>query len=251
MMRDEDRRPECELCLDYISGVLTDDERLEFERHLPGCEACRMEIEELRIVWEALPTDMEYIEPPADLKQQVMNAVMTAETEAGNRIAERRRPYGRQRYFAIISSALALVFIIGTVWNVRLYQERTASPIPIEQALSVSASQIKELSRLRPPSPDTSRAYGVACIVDNGQSRQFVVYVFRTPPTSGEQAYQVWLIKNGQRSSAGTFRVNDDGVGLLAMPIASDSLAYDSIGITLEPDDRGDHPRGVKVLGSA
>ena len=63
----------------------------------------------------------------------------------------------------------------------------------------------------------------------------------------------MWLVKDGKRSSAGTFRVNqkDRGIGLLAMPIASDKLAFDSIGITLEPDDQGDHPRGTKMYGSA
>ncbi|MBW7459619.1 anti-sigma factor, partial [Paenibacillus sepulcri] len=98
---------------------------------------------------------------------------------------------------------------------------------------------------------EAADSFGVACIVDNGKTRQFVVYVFGAPQTDSKEAYQVWLVKDGQRRSAGTFRVADQGMGVLSMPIASNTLAFDTIGITLEPDDRGDEPRGVKIFGSA
>ena len=70
--------------------------------------------------------------------------------------------------------------------------------------------------------------------------------LFGAAETQGDEAYQVWLIKDGQRSSAGTFRVSDTsrGIGLLAMPIQGGKLDFDAIGITLEPDEHGSQPRG-------
>lgn len=258
----------CDLRLNVLSGSCTEAERLAFERHLPGCTACQAENEELRLVWEALYADMELIEPPADLKQQVMDAALAAEAELATRGAEDAEPTnGRRiaagsrgkpgrRWLPAASGALLLaVLLAGTAWNVSLYRERLRSPLPIEQALSVPASQVKQVVALQAAQPgaEASRAYGFACVVDNGQSRQFIVYVHGAPATVGEQAYQVWLVENGVRRSAGTFRVNggDQGVGVLAMPIRSNSLTFDTIGITLEPDDKGDHPRGEKMFGPA
>ncbi|GGD93424.1 anti-sigma factor [Paenibacillus nasutitermitis] len=249
-MRDERPQPQCDLCLDYISGLLSGEEQLAFERHLTHCEACQMEINELRFVWEALPADMEHMEPPEDLKQQVMDAARAAEMKGMRSIAGRRLR-SKQTFYALAAGALAVLFLLGTIWNVQLYRDRTESITTIEQALTVPAAQIRQLIPLQPQTADAAQAYGVACIVDNGKDKQFVVYVFGAPQTGSEQAYQVWLVKDGKRSSAGTFRVADKGIGLLSMPIAADTLVFDAIGITLEPDDRGDQPRGIKIFGSA
>ncbi|MCQ6559491.1 anti-sigma factor [Paenibacillus mendelii] len=244
----------CDLCLDVISGLCTEEQRLAFERHLPGCEACQAEIEELRIVWEALPADMEQIEPPEDLKQQVMDAAFAAESVmTAEAAAARKRAAMRRRIYRSTAVAALFLFIAGTSWNVWLYKERTGSVATVEEALNVPAAQIEQVVALGAQPGAAKGAYGVACIVNNGQSKQFVVYVFGAAPTSGDEAYQVWLIKDGERKSAGTFRVGEDakGIGLLALPMGSDHLAFDSIGITLEPDDQGDQPRGEKKFGSA
>ena len=124
--------PACEFCLDYVSGICTDDEQLAFESHLPCCEECQKELEELRIVWEALPTDMEQIEPPLDLKSQVMNAVLAA--EGGIPVLEfhaaRRRPlFGKRSTSALFAAAIAVIMLIS-LWNVQLYRDRSEAPLP-------------------------------------------------------------------------------------------------------------------------
>lgn len=249
-MRENEHTTVCDLCLDYMSGVCTNEERLVFERHLPDCAGCRAEIDELRIVWEAFPENMERIEPPKDLKKQVMNAVLAAVTGSDySKSAVRRIVVKRWKSIAAIAVAAAF-FLIGSIWNYQLYRERSAAPLPLEQALNIPAAQIERLVSLKPESPEAARSYGVACIVDNGQSKQFIVYVFGAQATTDTQAYQVWLLQDGERRSAGTFRVDERGIGVLALPIASDSPSFDAIGITLEPDDRGDQPRGEKKFGS-
>lgn len=252
-MPHEEQTSVCGLCLDYVTGTCTDEEKQAFERHLPDCPDCRAEIEELRTVWEALPADMERLEPPADLKEQVMNAVLAAEPAGReSKPAERKPSPFRRRNLYAVAAALAFVLFVS-VWNYRLYEKRTAAvPASIEQALNVSASQIERLIPLRPQTAEPSDAYGVACVVGNGTGRQFIVYVFKAKATSGSEAYQVWLLRGSERKSAGTFRVGEKGVGVLAMSVDSpDSLAFDAIGITLEPDDRGNQPRGTKMFGSS
>lgn len=257
-MTRQGRSPACEHCLDYLSGICTEEEQQAFERHLPSCESCRQELKELRVIWEALPSQMEYMEPPASLKRQVMDAVRESDAvlleQARSQGAgrERSRLFGRTIKASLAAAAICGIALLS-LWNVQLHRQQSQAPISIEQALSVSAAEIKDLVMLQPISPEAARSAGVACIVDNGQSKQFVVYLFGAKPTSGDEAYQVWLIQDGKRTSAGTFRVAeaDNGIGLLAMPIAEGKLAFDAIGITLEPDDQGSQPRGTRIYGSA
>jgi len=235
--------PICGFLLEYVSGDGSEAERRAFERHLPGCPACRQETEELSEAWEVLSADMERMEPPKDLKKQVLDAAFAFEAPAAVPPRSRRwLRYGAAAAASVVVAALAL-------WNYELRASRTALPLPLEEASSVSAARIEKLVPLSAASEGT-RSYGVACVVDNGRDKQFVVYVFGAKPTEGEEAYQVWLLRDGERSSAGTFRVNEDGFGVLAMPIATEPPAFDAIGITLEPDDRGDRPRGERAFAS-
>jgi len=151
---------------------------------------------------------------------------------------------------AISVVAAALIFISGSLWDNPFMKNEHTRLEPNENALFAPASEIVQISMLKAESNEKEDAYGVACIVDNGKSKQFVVYVFGAPETKNEEAYQVWLLRDGIRTSAGTFRVDEKGVGLFVMGIESEQLTYDSIGITIEPDDKGDQPRGTKVFGS-
>lgn len=268
MMSDSENRKVCSLVLDYVSGACTMDEASAFEAHLERCVECQAELKELRAIWEVLPVDMDPIEPPADLKQQVLNAIFAADAQEHERKQEQTlqtnvwssletkniKSRQRWRYARLWAAAIVLVLAAGSIFA---YQHNRSEPahIPtLEEALDVSAAQIEQIVSLQPVAVNPDQpAYGVACIVDNGTNKQFIVYVFGAQATVGDQAYQVWLVNDGVRRSAGTFRVEQQmrGIGVLSMPIASDQLTFDSIGITLEPDDRGEQPRGTKVFGSA
>ena len=213
--------PACEFCLDVMCQASAQTTNNSLSSYLPCCEECQKELEELRIVWEALPTDMEQIEPPLDLKSQVMNAVLAA--EGGIPVLEfhaaRRRPlFGKRSTSALFAAAIAVIMLIS-LWNVQLYRDRSEAPLPLEEALSVSAAHITQLVRLQSASPRVTQSSGVACIVDNGQSKQFVID--GAPVTNGDWAYQVWLVKDGKRSSAGTFRVHQTDRGSACLPCRS------------------------------
>jgi anti-sigma-K factor RskA len=209
-------------------------------------------VQELRNVWEVLSVDMERMEPPKDLKKQVFNAISEAERSyATSKRKFSSKPFLRRSIMLGAAVAVFAVLAASTFWNYRMYEARYTAPLPIEQALSVPAAHIERFTKLQATSTENEYAYGVACVINNGQSKQFIVYVFGAKETTRGQAYQVWLLNEGQRVSAGTFRVDQEGVGVLAMPIASKDFTFEQIGITLEPDDRGDRPRGEKMFGSS
>ncbi|MDQ0113778.1 anti-sigma factor [Paenibacillus harenae] len=243
-MNDEAYRGNCAVILDYLSGACSEEEKEAFERHLISCDSCKQELAELQIVWEELPLDMERIEPPEDLKEQIMAAAKAA--------PKRRKARTDRKLWkaAIAVAAAALIFVSGSLLDYPFVKNQDTRLETIEKALMAPASEIMQISMLKAESTESEHAYGVACIVDNGKSKQFVVYVFGARETKNEEAYQVWLLRDGIRSSAGTFRVNEKGVGLLVMGIESEQLTYDNIGITLEPDETGDQPRGTKAFGT-
>lgn len=245
-------RTHCDLALEVLSGTCTEEERLVFERHLSECEACQAEMEELRIAWEAIPIDMERLEPPLDLKQQVMDAVLAVEAQqAPLRNNRKSWPKRKARPYLAVSVAVMFIMLVTSLFgNVWLYQEKSKLPLSIDQALDLPAAEIQQMVLLESVA-QRGKNSGVVCVVGSGQNTQIVVYLFGAAKTIGKESYQVWLIKDGVRQSAGTMRVaNNQGVAVLAVPLASERLSFDSIGITLEPDDQGAQPRGKQMFRS-
>ena len=243
-MNDDAYSTDCDTLLDYLSDACTEKEKEAFKRHLTHCHSCRQELAEWQTVWEELPLDMERIEPPQDLKEQIMAAAKSS--------PRRRQSLKLRELWKPVAAvaAAAILFFAGSLWDNPLLKNQDNQLPSIENALHAKASRIVQLSMLKAESGEKEHAYGVACIVDNGQSKQFVVYVFGANETKNDEAYQVWLVKDGSRTSAGTFHVDDKGVGLLAMAIGPSELSFDRIGITLEPDGNGVQPRGKKAFGS-
>ena len=56
----------------YLLGALDPGELADLERHLAGCEDCRLELERLRPAALALPETVERVEPPPALRARVM-----------------------------------------------------------------------------------------------------------------------------------------------------------------------------------
>jgi anti-sigma-K factor RskA len=59
----------------YVLGGLSEGERERFVAHLPGCAACRREVEELQSVADTLPLAAPQMLPPPELKERIMTVV--------------------------------------------------------------------------------------------------------------------------------------------------------------------------------
>ena len=251
----------CELCVHYLLGECTPDERAAFERHLTSCAACRQEMQELRRVWEMLPLVEEEAEVPADLKAEVMNAVFANERDQGLAASESSfpgqsggeagsgsaaaSPVRKKRFWRRYGLAAALIplLLASVIWNLVLLQEKAGS------ARSDAPAQIVLIEAFEAASPAFASSKGMVCIVQQNDQRKLVVYLYNLPATRGDEAYQVWLLRDGFRGNAGTFRVGEDGFGVLIMDIRPDDR-FDSVGVTLEPDAAGTEPRGSNVVGA-
>ena len=238
----------CELCVSYMLGECSAEERRAFERHLADCPSCREELRELREAWEALPWEMDVVEAPADLKAEVMSAVLSGgggpERASAAAPHEGKRMLRRLRALTAAVAVLAALLVASAVWNaVLLYGNRG-------RAESGVPARIVSLQPFEAASPAYASSRGMACILQQDDRKTLVVYLYNLPATRGSEAYHVWLSRDGVRSSAGTFRVGDDGFGVLIMEIRPGDR-FDAVGVTLEPDAAGTEPRGSRVVGAA
>lgn len=239
----------CDHLTEYITDQLNEMDRLRYQRHLESCASCRQEVFELQEVWESMPYITDMVDPPLDLKEQVMNEIFS-EPKREFKPFSIHHTARRSFWFYSISTAVILSIIIGTIWNYQLTEERQQ----IVQSQMGQIDQPSTIEKLFPLSTQTdttsTNAYGVACIVNQGDHSELVVYVYNTKNNQGDEAYQVWLLHNSERTNAGTFQVGDDGVGVLTYRMNQEAN-FDTIGITLEPDSKGNTPRGQKIFGNS
>mgnify|MGYP002390296441 FL=1 len=92
--------------------------------------------------------------------------------------------------------------------------------------------------------PDAS---GVMVVSRDGMEGTLVVD--HMPELNPAYQYQLWLIRDGVRTSGGVFSVNDDGYASLVVKSEAPLLSYDTFGITIEPFGGSPGPTGDKVLG--
>lgn len=268
----------CSHLLSYLLGHLNEEERERFEEHLPECADCRQEIAEWQPAFDMLPYSSEILQPPAELKHKVLQSAYQAKAPVGKQgqsvemLAAKRTeiPLANSTQTSSVtpiaspSSSLSawsqflsnvygklslgliavLLFAFGTsVWyaNVmsnRLSQAQPAPDMNVERSLALY------------PTADNPQGTGTAYLVHTPEGMQIVVQVANAKQLTDDQAYQVWLLKNGERQNAGTFRVDNRGSGILIYSFGNRKPDFDSIGITREPDPYGTSPRGPKVLGS-
>jgi hypothetical protein len=72
--------------------------------------------------------------------------------------------------------------------------------------------------------------------------------VENAPPLDPARQYQLWLVKDGQRSSGGVFSVNEDGYGTLMISADQPLTQFQTFGITIEPAGGSPGPTGARVL---
>lgn len=240
----------CERLFDYFLGELTEEEKRTFERHLDACSNCQEELNQLRQTWNVLSYSMDEQEPPAELKSEVLGAILnghsTPQLLSVQAVGRNRRRSGLARKYAV-ASAIAALLLLGSagLYGVSQWQKTSG----MQPDLSLPALTVKQIS-LKSFDTSSPGARGQAFLMQRGSDLQLVLQASGLPELQGEQAYQVWIVKSGNRLNGGTFRVDPQGNGVLTFTFDVDNREFDTIGITLEPDPLGDKPRGKKVLGT-
>jgi len=222
---------------------------IELGAHLTSCPECtdawrRLSGASARLIAAAriLPLDAE---PPPGLKDRVLgprralDPVVHETPEPALPVAVRARtpaPEARARWFQRVAWGGAGA-VVGAAAVVALIIVGTPRPVPDRLQLTGSA--------LAPS------AAGSALLEPLGDGSIRVELAMSGLPASGAgDFYELWLVGDTGRVSAGTFR--SDGSTLTGtFMTAADLAIYPRIGITLEPDDGDPRASEQRVAGSS
>lgn len=229
----------------YLLGALSDREHREFETHLAGCSQCREDVAELRLVSDALLVAAPPVQPPAELRERLMETVR-AEAEvlsaagpaadAPKPVRVRRRRFALQRPLALAGAAAAVVgvalgFGLGSATNGggtrTVVQVRT-----VEAAVS-----------------DPAAPRGAATIVERGGVATLQVRGLPLPPPG--KVYEVWLVRRGVAAPAPTdalFSVSHAGSGRVALPSVQNVT---TVLVTAEPDGGSQAPTSRPFISAS
>ncbi|SIS64347.1 anti-sigma factor [Salimicrobium flavidum] len=249
----------CDMLIDYFNGQLTDEEEKQFEEHLETCESCQAELDEWRSLTEDLPYLSEPVEPESGMKDRVLSSIFDEEEqeETGNeqknieREQKKEEPVlfqpKKKRNWAVWGLAAALTAsLIGNAAFLTQTPE-TVAPEPSEEEVVIDNLQ----QALTLQNPEGGEANGRASMVANDGEAQLVVQAEQLDALSGDEAYQVWLLEEGEPVRAGTFVPNEEGTGAVTYPMEGlQDRNWETLAITKEPGPDSETPQGDIVLAS-
>jgi hypothetical protein len=192
-------------------------------------------------MWEAMHFDFEVVEEPLGLKEEVLNFVFEQEIRNVTPWEKVKSLFQSVlNQFTPLTASLSAAMLLCIVL--------LAAPF-IQGPSGEGYSEIVASMKLNVAEGDRGEVYGHAFLINKNGKEELVVNVFDFPQTEGKEVYQVWLIDNGHRQSAGVFKPDKEGFGVLTVD-TSKFNSFDTIGITLEPDAEGKQPRGIKIVGT-
>jgi anti-sigma-K factor RskA len=225
----------------HALGCLDREEEILVSEHLAGCALCREELEAYQRVVDQLPLAAPEVAPSLDLKGRLMDRVQPTPASSTSREQE---PWwkGFFRIWRRVAPAwgvISLVLIIALLAsNINLRGKAEGD--------GVSEAGMRAVTLY--PTDAAPEATGTLILSIDGEHGTLVVDGL--PPLDEAYQYQLWLIKDGQRTSGGLLSVNRDGYGALWVKAPEPLASYPSFGMTVEPEGGSPRPTGEKVLGS-
>ncbi len=248
---------ECEKLYEYFNDQLSEEEKKEFEEHLKTCKECQDELNDLNILNESLPYQVERVTPPKEMKSRIMNNILSEnnnEEKSSHQeknesfIEKKQKPIKRKnniiRNIAFTSmAALLFISLIGNVYqfNTQDKEKKTKD----NKLINKDNAQVIKLK-----STEQDKVQGEAFVAKSNNEKQLVVQANGLQETKGNQAYQVWILKGEKPYRAGTFVSSKDS-GMVVFDLSDIELdKQDKIAITLEPSPNNPAPEGDIIMAS-
>jgi len=232
----------------YLLGLLTAEERSDFERALAADPALRADLDSMRLAVASLPLAAEERAPSANLRTRLAaaidaepNLVRPASTPLPTPIPINRAPAGWVINPLIAKMAAALVVLtIGSLlaWNFALRNDQSADTATV-------------LAQMGPfdPAEDTGASGNVSYQANDGV---LLLKLNDLPALAENEVYQVWFIKaNGSAPEPSVaFRPSADS-GQSTVAVVADPATFDIVAITREPGPVGSAAPTTKPILAA
>lgn len=227
-----------DLLPDYALETLDRDETRQVADHLTGCYACRKELEAYQTVVEQLVLLGPASAPPTDLKPRLLARV---EQLDGRRQEEPTRWRLPERLFPVGAFAALIAIVLLAASNLFLWQRLNNLEV-IRGPLGMRAISLQNTEAASAAS---------AFVVMGADGKNGVLVVDHLQPLDEAHEYQVWLVRDEQNTSGGTFAVDEDGYRGLRLDAPESLLSYSSVFVTVEPVGGSPQPTGAQVLAGS
>jgi anti-sigma-K factor RskA len=239
----------------YALDAVDDLERAAFERHLRECEACALEVSELRETVSRL-ADTAAVEPPPSLRASVLQAVsQTSQAPPGRPSRSQSTGHAavaRWRRFAAVSVAAGVIAAgagVGT-WTIAARNVDEA-----QQAVAAAQRRAADIQRVL-AAPDVTMfkapiaGGGIVNVAVSRSANQAVAILDGLVDKGEEQAYQLWMIDNADdpattARSPGALPVGQT-TGTQLLEVGNAVL----FGVTVEPKGGSKTPTLTQLVGS-
>jgi anti-sigma-K factor RskA len=215
----------------YVLDAVSEEEREEFERHLPHCSACDAEVRGLRETAARLALAAAVV-PPARMKPRVLAAARHTR-QLPPRPGPRRLPRVRRRVITLVAAAsVAVAAGLGVTQLTTRHQLQSA------QAGNAAIARVLSAPDARIGTARTSAGGSVTVVASAGLREAIVSTTGMAAPPAG-RVYQVWVMTGSGARSAGLL----PGGTLLASAVTPG----DRIGISVEPAGGSRRPTTTPV----
>ena len=240
----------------FVLGALDDDETIAISTHIDTCSMCRAEQAHLEETLGLIGTAVPSVAPSPELRARVLDALDTPKPRSleDARPTQSAAPARWRRLTSFGLAAAAVLFIGLFTWTMVLRHDLNQTQGTLEAAQSrqsVDTELLANVSHMIPLVADNApSAYGTLYI--GGQSNQALLVVKDLPETPANEMYQIWLVNNSTRVTAGLFKVDTSGSATVMIAAPDPLTSYQSLGITAEPGPTGSsEPTSERIIGCA
>jgi anti-sigma-K factor RskA len=218
----------------YALNILDTPEAAQIEAHLVACATCREELQAYQEVIDLLALTLPTAAPPPSLKGKLLQKI-DAEQKGAQPARWWRNWHGWYAKRPFWQPVLAVLVILLLISNWQLRQQLNDATTPANfGTVTLTGTEVNTT--------------GILIISADGKHGTLVVQNLPQLPES--EAYQLWLIKDGERTSGGLFNVDEDGYRAMWVGSPDPLDSYQNFGVTIEPAAGSPSPTGNKVLGN-
>lgn len=229
-----------ELISGYVLGCLNEEELILVSEHLTDCPACQAELQNYEPIVGQLALAAPDAAPSSALKDRLL-AQIQADAEPTHRPITSwwRSLFNLTGRLGIVWTGVGLILILVLAVSNLLLWQRVNRLEPLSQPDRMQAIALDSAGLV----PEAS---GIVTISADGRDGALIVDRFQQ--LEPEKEYQLWLIRNGQRTSGAIFSVDESGYGGTRIRAPRPLSDYSAVEVTIEPAGGSDRPTGEIIL---